>query len=199
MRPRDKQRSRVYAWERAAHADQLYRGTMELDEAEHYVNRIWRAERGRYGRAKVPPPTLRDGRGRRSAVAYSMSHALGLPRWARNPWVILHEIAHQLTPKDEGHGPRFVGVLIGLWSRHMGQDAEALALQAEQMGVKVHWRSIGAVPVITIPEKVFKLLPGTDMELAIELGVSYRVIRGAALHLIRQGRARWRGKRLVAI
>jgi putative metallohydrolase (TIGR04338 family) len=199
MRKRDTQRSRVYTWERRAHPpihsqDERFQS---VEDCAAYMLPIWRSERGRYGLPnKAPPEIARPHRGQRRALAHS-SHKITLPRWARNEWVMLHELAHRLTPRDAGHGPRFVGVLIGLLARHAGQDADELMALADEMGVKYHVRSIGAVPVTSLPEKLAKLLPIGYMDAAFALDVSYRQVYGAALSLIRHGRARWRGKTLV--
>jgi hypothetical protein len=200
MRKRDRQRSLVYSWEARATKGAHWKQTIKtIEECEEFAKPIWRSERGRYGRAKVSAPSFAPAHwGQTSAIAH-YDHRITLPKWARNPWVILHEMAHRLTPKDEAHGSRFVGVLIGLASRHLGMDADELLATAEEMGVSVDYRSVGAVPVIPLWRKLEPALPGTDVELAVELGVSYLQIRGAALHLIRIGRARWAGKMLRAI
>jgi hypothetical protein len=63
------------------------------------------------------------------------------------------------------------------------------------MGLRYHAGSIGATPAVTLSQKLRALLPTSDMDAAILLGVSYRQIHGAALALIRAGTARWyRGK-----
>jgi hypothetical protein len=204
-RKRDTQRSRVYAWERHASGGTLHVPTMQtLEEATEFLAPIWRAERGRYGRAKVPAPVIeRPSWGQRRAIAHH-DHRITLPRASRNPWTILHEAAHRLTPGD-GHGPRFVGVLIGLLARHHGQDAQALMASADAMGVKYHVRSIGAVPVReTGPaEAVMRAVqeqgPMSEMDLACWLDLSYRQVRGAALSLIRAGRARWLRHKLTSL
>ena len=210
--PRDNQRSRVYAWERAS-ARTLFRildgdrairrldvpEFEELAECQSYLDPIWKAERGRYGRARVPvPPIERPHRGQTSAKAHH-DHRITLPRWSRSRWVILHEAAHRLVPDHEAHGPRFVGVLIGLLARHVGYDANELMAMADEMGVKYHVRSIGLVPVQTLSQKLARLLPTTEMDAAFELDVSWRQVRGAALQLVNKGKARWIRNRLVEI
>ena len=202
-RPRDNQRSRVYAWERRASAGAIYRATMPtMDEVSAFLLPIWRTERGRYGMARHRPPELTHARwGQRRALAYD-HHLIALPLWARNPWVALHELAHRLTPDDEAHGPRFVGVLIGLLARHAGYDAQDLLESAEASGVRVYRRAIGAVPQrepATLGERLLPLLPASDMDLACELGVHWREVRGASLGLIRSGRARWLRGKLVLL
>lgn len=202
-RPRDTQRSRVYAWQRKAFTTEQHYRTDErfrdIEAAAAYMAPIWRSERGRYGLAKQPAPKVESSSwGQRSAIAHD-DHRITLPLWARNPIVMLHELAHRLTPDDPGHGPRWVGCFIGLLCRHHGQDANELMALCDEHGVKYHVRAIGSVPIRTLPERLAKLLPIHYMAAAIELDVTYRQVYGAALPLIRHGRARWRGKQLVPI
>lgn len=88
-RPRDSQRSRVYAWEGAASADLLRRQIdapefKTLDECQAFAAPVWRAERGRVGLAgQVAPSIERPAWGQRSALAHA-SHRVTLPRWARS-------------------------------------------------------------------------------------------------------------------
>jgi len=204
MRPRDNQRSKVYAWEARCTKSAHWSGTMKtLDECDAYLRPIWGAERGRYGRARVPmPPIERPAWGQRSALAHA-SHRITLPLWARNPWTILHEAAHRLTPTDEGHGPRFVGVLMGLACRHLGYVAEELMATADEMGVKYHVRSIGSVPIRGPSWHVERAVrnegPMTEMDLACWCSLTYLQVRGAAMHLIKIGRARWLRKKLTLV
>lgn len=198
MSKRDSQRSRVYAWERRANPA-IYRATWaSLDEVQAFALPIWRSERGRYGLAKSASPSIeRPSWGQRAALAHD-DHRITLPKWARNPWIVLHELAHRLAVGDR-HGPRFVGVLIGLLCRHDGRDADELMALADAMGVRYHVRSIGAVPIVPLSVKLLRLAPVFEMDAAIELGVHWRQIRGAALHLQRQGAAKWNRGRLVAL
>ncbi len=213
-RPRDNQRSRVYAWERVACQATLDRSlyTSEfttLEECEAFLKPIWRAERGRVGLARqVAPELARNLWGQRRATA-GADHRLKLPRWARSRWVILHEAAHRLTPHDEAHGPRFVGVLIGLLARHCGIDANRLMALADQRGVRYHVRSIGSVPIFTpsaqVEHAVSRHGPMTSMDIACHLSladgvdITERQVRGAALALIRAGRARWLRHKLTLL
>jgi hypothetical protein len=203
----------VYAWERAvvrATGADIYAPDFDtLEECEAFMNPIWRAERGRVGLAKWRAPELsRNLWGQRRATA-GANHEIKLPKWARSQWVILHEMAHRLTPADEAHGPRYVGVLIGLVCRHLGYDANRLMALADEGGVKYHVRSIGCVPVHGPAHKVeacvIKHGPMTAMEISCTLDViesedlSLAQVRGAALALIRQGRARWLRNKLVLL
>jgi putative metallohydrolase (TIGR04338 family) len=213
-RARDTQRSRVYAWEGVACRAASGRSIDEpefakLEECEEFALPIWRAERGRVGHAKVRAPSIeRPNRGQTSALAHR-DHRITLPRWARSRWVILHEMAHRLNAGNDGasHGPRFVGILIGLLARRLGLDANLLMRLADEHGVKYHVRSIGVVPLLGAAYHVERALrtlePMTAMDLACHLSLVDGVditpvqVRGAALRLIRDGRARWLRNKLV--
>lgn len=212
-RLRDNQRAKVYAWERVASKKfcavaapgtgrirSLHSPDFKtLDECIAFATPIWSSERGRYGLGRVKAPAIeRPSWGQRSALAHH-DHRITLPRWSRGPWVILHELAHRLTPANEAHGARFCGVLIGLLARHCGYDAHELMSLADDMGVKYSVRSIGAVPIESLSTRLTRLLPISEIEAAVELDVTWRQVRGAAINLIRGGHARWFRGRLVPI
>lgn len=213
----DTQRSRVYEFERMVarmERRDLYSPTWEtLDHVIQWAAPVWRAERGRYGRPGARMPAIeRPARGQRRALAYLGQRRITLPRWARSPWVTLHEMAHLLVQANEPpHGPRFVGVLIGLACRHLDYDAHELMRVADQAGVNYHVRSIGSVPVRGIQWRAEKALglegPMIPVDLAcwLSLGtyhdpVTWRQVQGAMLGAIAEGRVRlFRGKfRLLA-
>ncbi len=206
---RDTQRSRVYEWERAFVRSALGRSIHDpefatLEECEAFLAPIWRTERGRYGRAKTPVPTLsRNLWGQRKATGSHWAHEIKLPRWARSRWVILHEAAHVMAGKAGGwHGPRFVGILIGVASRNMGIDGQAAIDLAAEMGVKVDIRSVGAIPVMrepTLADRLLEHLPGRITQLAWRAGCRRAQARGAALTLIRRGQARYYRGRLIEL
>ena len=204
FRQHDTQRSRVYAWERKAvrlQGGEIYTATWAtLNEVQTWAAPIWRAERARYGKAGHAAPSIeRPHRGQRRALAH-YDGRITLPRWARNPWVVLHEMAHQLAYGDK-HGPRFVGVLIGLASRHLGYDAYELMRQADAAGVKYAVRSIGSVPVFGTQARALQALqqegPMSPMDLAcwLSIGTAYeavteRQIRAALLRPAMAGMVR---------
>lgn len=104
---RDSQRSRVYEWERAC-VSELARASIHdpdfssLDDCIAFADPIWRKECGRVGLARQRAPTIeRPAWGQRRALAH-FDHRITLPRWTRSRWMILHELAHRLTPGDEG-------------------------------------------------------------------------------------------------
>lgn len=198
LRPRDNQRSLVYAWERKIEGYHRAPEWATMDEVTAWALPIWRAERGRYGLAKkVAPNMVAASWGQRRALAHA-DHKISLPLWARQKPVVLHEIAHLLSPTDEAHGPRFVGLLVGLLARHAGFRAEELLKLADAMGVRYYLRSVGAVPVLSLSERLVTLLPISEMDAAIELDVTWRQVLGASIRLIQNKRARWLRGMLVA-
>lgn len=205
-RRRDSQRSRVYAWERKATPLSVWEPVFKtVEEAGAWLAPIWRKERGRVGQSFAPMPAVKPGHwGQRRALAHH-NHTISLPKWARSPWVVLHEAAHRLTPDDEAHGARFVGVLIGLACRHLDLDADTLMRAADEAGVKYHVRSIGVVPIhgpawhleraLTSEGAMTPIEVACWLDIGCAVSVSSKQVRGAALTLIRAGRVRWwRGK-----
>jgi len=94
MRPRDSQRSRVYAWERAAVQEaklDFHEPDIEaVDECRNRAVPIWTSERGRYGLQNIPVPAIeRPQMGQRAAIAHP-DHRITHPCSARSRWVILH-------------------------------------------------------------------------------------------------------------
>lgn len=197
IRGRDRQRSRVYAWERQCQGALLRKETMTLVEVEAFASKVWLAERARYGRGRMAVPAVRHGAGQRRALANTGKHMISMPKFSRNPYYVLHELAHLLTPDNEAHGPRFVGVVIGLAARWLNQDARALLQQAEAIGVRVNRNSVGKVPPGRLSDYVLRALPGTPVAIAVQLnithalGISYRQVLGAAMKLLKGRKAYW--------
>lgn len=113
MRLRDTQRQKVYNWENTTFAGK-HGETLTLNECTALVHKALR----RYGiRSTVP---VKDGRGHR--WARGGSHEIELPKWARNPVVVIHEAAHAVVDFLErrhdvqvaAHGPEFVRVYVSL-------------------------------------------------------------------------------------
>lgn len=205
-RRRDTQRSRVYAWEQSQNPGRVqWTQTMTLEEVEAFIKPIWRTERGRYGKTAYQRAPVVESRRGSGAVAFA-DNRLAFSKKCSNAYVALHELAHALDKRSNpGHGPRFVGILIGLLARHLGRDPDLLLATAYEQGLRVDTRAIGAVPRQALGDRIFKYLPGTDIGIAVAYnfehteGISFRQVRGAALRLIAQGRARWRGKKLVTV
>lgn len=209
LRKRDSQRAKVYAWEREAVPLKYTTPIFEkVEQAAEWLRPIWAKERGRVGLAgKAAPLVQTSSWGQRSALAH-VDHRITLPRWARSQWVVLHEAAHLLAVGDR-HGPRFVGVLIGLACRHIDMDANLLMAAANEHGVKYHVRTIGTVPVHGTAWHVEQAIanegPMSEVDIAawLDIGCGVSVtpiqVRGTALSMIRHGKSRWLRKKLVLL
>lgn len=133
MRKRDSQRGKVYAWERHFHATgRDYE--MTLKECQALVNKVAKFY-------SVRAPKVTDGRGRRSAYWYN-SWEIALPRWSRQPVIILHELAHMITgnliiwgKRVASHGPEFVGVEMYLLNKYLKISVSELCRQANDSGI----------------------------------------------------------------
>jgi hypothetical protein len=136
---RDSQRSAVYRWERSLdttmHAEQ-----MTLEQCRDLIGKVWK--RYAYGRM----PNVADGRGTRKA--YGSKSRISLPRWSRNPTVVLHETAHALVQLHlgnavAGHGPEFARVFLGLLEEYMdvcGSKAHRKGVLQEPRKVRFSYR-----------------------------------------------------------
>jgi hypothetical protein len=199
-KPRDTQRSAVYAWER------LYGGHWQplgaLSVCEAFVRKVWRLEARRYGIGECDAPAvLRPHRGQRRALACCSKNEIRLPVWARAAWITLHELAHILNGAKEPHGSRFVGILIGMLRRQAGYDRRELVASARAHGVEVDERSIGATPDVglpTLPEQLLALAPISMMDAACELDIPYKAVFCGYMTLKRQGYAHIRRGKIVA-
>ena len=119
----DSQRSLVYRWENAA-ADGALNNPLTLEECRTLAtNACYRY------RPTEPTPVITDGRGASAARAHG-EYKISLPIWARTPAVVLHEVAHLLSPSGEAHGPEFVRMMCDLWKWHTGKDYTASARKA---------------------------------------------------------------------
>lgn len=111
---------------------------------QEYVNtlltsRWFQARWGRWGGIQV-----RSGAGRRSACAEG-KHLIKMPVWSRCERIILHEVAHCLTPgRYAAHGPEFAGIMLALIRHQMGDEA-ARALREGWRGTRARV-SNAAVP-----------------------------------------------------
>lgn len=87
---------------------------------------------------------VRPGFGHRRATA-DENGVLQMPKWARTELVLLHEMAHCLTPATvASHGPEYAGVLLTLARRGMG-PATAQALEDAFARQRVRW-TLASVP-----------------------------------------------------
>lgn len=145
-RKKDWQRSRVYGWEAAATAGASERRTLAgVEQAQALVDAIWKREARRYGVHYWAPPDVTLARpGGVRAWARLTRRVIQLPDWALNPWSVFHETAHFLNMgRSYGHGPRFVGILIGVAHRAAMFPVPYLLDEARRQGVKVSVRAVG--------------------------------------------------------
>ena len=116
-RPRDSQRARLYRAEGTVDAGRRL-PTVERMQAwvDGLVATDWFV--ARWGERSFE---VRPGFGHRRATADAGNGILQMPKWARSELVLLHEIAHCLTPLTvASHGPEYAGVLLALVRRGMG-------------------------------------------------------------------------------
>jgi hypothetical protein len=121
-RPRDSQRSRVYAWERLFYPTRDCRRMLSRNEMAELVTQAC----GLFG---TPLPRLPRTRARRVAFYRPGKHELHIPAWAQYPEIVLHEVAHATlyNRRDvEAHGPEFVARFMVLLVRLAGYDRDNL-------------------------------------------------------------------------
>ncbi len=139
-RPRDSQRARLY---RAEGEVDPGRGLPTVAKMQAYVDELvgagWFVTR--WGERAFE---VRPGFGHRRATADEHG-VLQMPKWARSELVVLHEVAHCLTPLAlASHGPEYAGVLLALARRAMSPGmAQSLEDAYARQGVR--W-TLSAVP-----------------------------------------------------
>ena len=126
---RDYQRQKCYSWEEATFPGERTE-TLTLDGCKELAKEM-------FGR-KVK---VKDGRGTRSAFAYLEDRypTIGLPKWARNPYTVAHEVAH-LKLKGQGyadHGGQFMKVMLELIAEHTNRDFDEMRTSAIEFGLRV--------------------------------------------------------------
>ncbi|HEX2063624.1 MAG TPA: hypothetical protein VHE80_04295, partial [Acidimicrobiales bacterium] len=141
-RPRDAQRARVYRAENSVAAG---RRLPTVQRMQAYVDALVGADwfAARWGARSFD---VRPGFGHRRATA-DANGVLQMPKWARSELVLLHEVAHCLTPATcAAHGPEYAGVLLALARRAMG-PATGQALEDAFARERVRW-TLQAVPMV---------------------------------------------------
>jgi putative metallohydrolase (TIGR04338 family) len=140
-RPRDAQRARLYRAEGQVDAG---RRLPTVDRMQAWVDALAATDwfLARWGERTFD---VRPGFGHRRATADAHG-VLQMPKWARAELVLLHEVAHCLTPSTcAAHGPEYAGVLLALARRGMGPST-AQALEDAFARERVRW-SLAAVPL----------------------------------------------------
>lgn len=106
---------RLYAWEDAEVAPRDA-SRVPFAQLQALVDHVWAAEGLRFP-PRVRPLPRQARRTVARATRLSIEASPELPSW-----VLLHELAHSMTSTadgaHDGHGPRFVGLYLGLLVRH---------------------------------------------------------------------------------
>lgn len=140
-RPRDSQRARLY---RAEDDVGPGRRLPTVETLQAYVDDLAATDwfDARWGRRSFE---VRPGYGHRRATA-DADGVLQLPRWARTEGVVLHEVAHCLTPvRFAAHGPEYAGILLSLVRRAV-DPGTAQRLEDAFGRHRVRW-TVAAVPL----------------------------------------------------
>jgi hypothetical protein len=166
---RDQQREKCYKWERSylhktfdvsesthhwrqAASGRFYKETtlngtvLSLEDSQKVVNKIWQS---RYGKTSIPP-TVYDGRRRRSACG--SRYRIDLPRWSRNPVVIAHETAHAMT--YDLHGPDFMRAFIEILCRHCGLGRRETLASARAAKLKIGKALVWKIPARLVSKTI---------------------------------------------
>jgi len=133
-RPRDSQRSRLYAAEAGLVMFRQEFETLEACQAYLLAVLCSRKFQGRWGRRSAAIVAKHRG----AACVPNGSSIIRLPRWAWRSDVILHELAHVLTPKDAGHGREYAACYLKLVAMFLGPSAEK-NLREGYRREKVRW------------------------------------------------------------
>lgn len=126
-RERDSQRSKVYAAEGEA-LGRLKTDYTSVAECQAYLDKVTSSAwfKRHYGTGYSI--TVQSGAGYRRATSYGGKRGrIQLPRWARKRWVIIHEVAHNVTKAKHGesiaaHGWQFAGIYLTLVTHYLGKE-----------------------------------------------------------------------------
>lgn len=139
-RVKDTQKNSVYKWEEMIGEKwncPKFSPSLNENECRQLIERVWREEKLTSCPPRiVPPQSAHYAYSRNGSI---MGNTIELPKWARNPLVVLHELAHSIVwakYKKSGHCPLFCGVLILLWEKYMGIPArDTYILGSEKFGL----------------------------------------------------------------
>lgn len=187
-KPRDNQRQRLYNAERAFENSNASRaalkylangkkvdstGNVSIESCQSYIDYVLTSSwfQSRWGQKKMT--AIHKTYGGATASNGWTGARIALPPWARTEWVMLHEIAHHLTPnKYAVHGPEFAGVLLTLVRYQMGVD-RAKSLRESYKAHRVRY-SLKAVPKARTATKV---VPRTEVAAKTRRAERERAVR----------------------
>jgi hypothetical protein len=131
---RDRQRSKVYAWEERFVAPRDP-SSIAFAQAQGMVDAIW-TEMGLLFPPKVEPLP----RQARSTVADANRLSIRLADTSPS-WWLLHELAHAMTSthdgRSDGHGPKFMGLYARLLTRYLRVPRGALLTSLHTAGIGI--------------------------------------------------------------
>jgi hypothetical protein len=131
---RDRQRSKVYAWEESFVAP-CDPSSIMFAQAQGMVDAIW-AEMGLRFPPKVEPLPHQT----RSTVADANRLTIRLADVSPSSW-LLHELAHAMTStydgRSDGHGPKFMGLYAQLLTRYLRVPTDALLSSLHAAGIAI--------------------------------------------------------------
>jgi len=136
---RDRQRSKVYAWEErfVAPCDP---STIVLAQAQGMVDAIW-TEMGLRFPPKVEPLPRQAHATMADANRLTIRLADTCPSW----W-LLHELAHSLTSthdgRSDGHGANFMGLYVQLLARYLRLPLDALLASVHAAGIEIDHQAV---------------------------------------------------------
>lgn len=153
---------------------------------QQYVDAVTEAAwfQSRWGRRKL---TVRAGRGSHAGG----SHLTVSPYYRRSEAVILHEIAHCLTPNNRAwHGPEFAGILLTLVRYQMGAEHARELRESFRAGrVRATMKDVpkaGTRPVVTVAKQAAKRRTRDEAGPLDKLGLTDATQRKAAAAVIRK-------------
>jgi hypothetical protein len=154
----------VYAAEAAAFLP-LYgaasKGTpTELPEYHHLRDYVTKIENDKwfrrlFGRRRF---IVQDGRGLSFTAGNGGGRRINIRRDCRFRWVVLHEIAHCLTPAGaQAHGPEYVSIYLKLVRHFLGRAAwKALYTECRSRKVKMQRRRTARRPLTEAEKAVLR-------------------------------------------
>lgn len=118
----------------------------EIGAVQHYVDRVLALDwvQATWPTQAARPVTVRPRKGSAKAHYEPYVNVIAVPpreiggKWAMREIVVLHEIAHHLTPPGSAHGAEFVGVFLLLVREVIGPEVGLLLTGAmHEAGAKI--------------------------------------------------------------
>ena len=155
---RDSQKSKLYAAERASGL-QLHKheAGMSIEQCQKLVDKIIGSAyvRRKYGRrcpTSLPVYATHGGGRAAHSGGYHRDRLTGevewrgthirLGVWARQPFIVIHEVAHHLAGLGHGHDWRFAEIMLDLTRHFLGAEAGAQLKAAYKAGRVRHRKPV---------------------------------------------------------